>query len=150
MTTEGDMNMDKTFYKMRITPDEDGLVVITDKWLSIHETPCFHYCIREHNKGLMKITFNTIKGMPLQTAKKKGIRVKRISKDCSRFAFDTEEKAFEHLRFLKRKQLGHMKRDIKFLKLFLSEATGLDALEKGLYATVPNTKELVHEHYAFD
>ncbi|NIB43761.1 hypothetical protein HBA55_29435 [Pseudomaricurvus alkylphenolicus] len=136
----------KYFYRKRLVPGEWGLEIVTEKWVSIHETPCFHFCVREYNFAFMKA--RRLDGQTsLQTAKQKGW-VKRIAKENSRFAFDTEEKALEHLRFLKRKQLQHMRREIKFLKFFL----GTEELEEvgPQSMVVPKSRDLVHQHYVFE
>ena len=139
----------KVFYKKRLVPTEFGLEVITQKFVSIHETPCFHFCVLEHEKGFL-FAMKQNDESELSAARRAKI-LKRISKDCSRFAFDTEEKALKHLRFLKRKQLSHIKRDAVFIEKFLES----DELEKvqiynGFRTQVPNSKGLVNNHFIFD
>ena len=130
-------------YKKRLVSDESGLRVITDRYISIHETPCFHYCINSWNEGYYGL--GRLEGeSELHCAKRKHISVKRIHKTCSRFAFSTEEKAFKHLKMLKSRQAGHIKRDLKFIEKFLKTDT-LD--EKG---HVVGSKGLVHEYFNFD
>lgn len=137
--------MSKEFYKMRLIPTEEGLTVWTDTWISIHETPCFHYCIQEHNKSYLSAPMN-IHGKPnLQVAKGYRLKIKRVDKRASRFAFDTKEGAFKHLQFLKRKQLNHMKRDISFIERFLSDTSDGVPVE-----LISNTVDLVNGHFIFD
>lgn len=136
--------MTKIFYKKRLIPDEAGLVVWTNKWVSIHETQCFHYCIPEHyhSIGLRPREGETL----LQAAKREKI-LKRVSKVGSRFAFDTEEKAMDHLRLLKRKQASHMAREMKFIEHFLQ----CERFEQdGDQQLVPDSRDLVLEHFRFD
>jgi|GEM_PF-6039359 len=143
----------KTFYRMRLSPDEDGLTIVTNKLVSIHETPCFHFCISDREYGYLQRYRKNEGDTPLQHAKRHRRRIYRISKGVSRIAFETEEEAFEHLRFLKRKQLGHMKREMSFVEAFLEKT------EDGIKATrsepelhqrvVPDTRELVHEFLIF-
>lgn len=134
-----------TFYKKRLVADEDGLTVVTDKLVSIHETKCFHFCIPDFEHriiGAMKTREET----PLQYAKRRKI-LKRISKTYSRIAFDTEDAALANLKFLKKRQLQHLRRDIAFNEKFLST----DALEhQGSLSIVPGSRDLVHEHFCFD
>jgi len=133
---------DTTFYKKRLVPTESGLEVFTEKWISLHETECFHFCISERNRGFLYAKSDET---PVQIARRKKI-LKRVSKTCSRFAFDSEEKALEHLKFLKRKQAKHMKRDVLFIDKFLSS----DLVRDGRGEVVPDSQDLVNEHYVFD
>lgn len=147
---------DKVFYKKLLRPTESGLVIVTQHWVSIHETPSFHYCIHDYSsmfaswrpldraRDYSKRNNVTM----LQAAKKLMYKVKRVHKGDSRFAFSSESTALEHLRFLKRKQLSHMERDIAFVRAFLDA----DSLEPGSdgCAIVPATQELVLQHYRFD
>lgn len=136
--------MSKIFYKKRLIPDEEGLLVWTEKWVSIHETPHFHYCIPDfvHEIGLRPIEGETL----LQAAKRRAT-LKRVAKAGSRFAFDTEEKALERLRFLKGKHVSHMKREMKFIEHFLK----CEKLEQyGEQQLVPGSRGLVLEHLRFD
>jgi len=121
---------------MRLMSDEDGLQVITEEWSCIHETDCFYHCVSSWNRHLS-----------LKTAKENKL-VKRIAKGNSRFAFDTKEKALEHLRFLKGRQLRHLKREQKFIAAFLA-AENLEECRSG-WMRVPGSRGLVHEHLAFD
>ena len=142
-------SMKNIFYKKRLTPTESGLEVITDKWVSIHETPCFHFCVAEWRaKSLTALKRSD--ETELQYARRLKM-LKRIHKSGSRFAFDTEEKALEHLRFLKRKQLGHMERDVTFIKYFLECDTLKPADRRGFDSLlVPGSKSLVNQHFVFD
>lgn len=84
----------------------------------------------------------------LQAAKKMRNLIKRVHKARSRVAFDTEEKAAEHLKYLKRRQLMHMERESEFIKFFL-EHSELEPLYSGT-ELVSGSKELVREHLVFD
>lgn len=135
--------------------EEEGLSVRTWRLYSIHETPCFHFCIAERERGFLTPAFRREGETDLQLAKRKGIRIYRIHKDGSRIAFETEEEAFEHLRFLKGRQLNHMRREIEFVQRFLEATEGktLPDLERDTYdphqSVVPDTQELVREYYVF-
>lgn len=146
---------DKIFYKMRLIPEEEGLTLWTEKWVSIQESPCFHYCVQDNRIGSFKFFLKKTDETPLQAAKRVRIKVKRIDKRVSRFAFDTKEEAFDHLRFLKKKQLNHMKRDSELITEFLSSTENGQALSdmkkrSELRYTVPCTRDLVRRHYIFD
>lgn len=144
---------DKIFYKMRMAVSEGGLVILTEKWFSIHETPCFHYCVSEFGKGKWAWS-SAAEGTPLQIAKHKNIPVKRVSKESGRFAFDTKGKAFDHLRFLKKKQLAHIERDREFISAFLIATDGKPNIDRltsdGYSSPIPNTESLVNSHFVFD
>ena len=76
-------------------------------------------------------------------------------KGHSRIAFETKEEAFEHLCMLKRKQMRHMERDMKFIAVFLEKAKSLDDLETKIRwgheeIFVPETEELVKQYFVFD
>ncbi len=134
------------FYKKRLVAEEDGLLVVTDKLVSIHETPCFHFCIPEHDRRHIEV-YRPREESELYYARRRKM-LKRVSKKGSRIAFETEEKALEHLKMLKRKQLGHMKRESVFIEKFLSseelEKAGRDR------SRVPGSSQLVNEYFNFD
>jgi len=133
------------FYKKRLEADESGLIVITDRYMSIHETPCFHYCIPEHLKRWPQISKKKDE-TELQWARRSKI-LKRIHKGSSRIAFPTEDEALQNLKFLKMRQITHLERQIAFNKYFLDAGE----LEKvGRYSVVPESRDLVHEHLCFD
>lgn len=138
-------NGPKVFFKKRLCAEESGLIVFTDRFVSIRETECFHYCIPEKYFHLIA-SLKRKDESEIQYAKRFKV-LKRIHKDGSRIAFETEEKAMEHLRFLKRKQLNHMQRETKFIEKFLgSETLNPD----GPYERVPDSYDLVHDYLRFD
>lgn len=125
---------------MRLCPTEDGLQVVTDKWVCVHETDCFYHCVPSWNEGLF-----TVLGLK---ALRKRKQLKRIAKVNGRFAFDTKEKALEHLRFMKRRQLIHLKREQAFVEKFL-DTENLEGYRTD-WMLVPGSKELVNKHFVFD
>jgi len=144
--------MSKVFYKMKLTPTEVGLSIWTDKYYSVHETECFHFCIAEWQRGYANVCINEGETQ-YQSLKRRGIKLKKIAKQSSRFAFETKEQAFENLVYLKKKQLVHLKRDIEFLNCFVSfsKNNGLNNLEQiHGQLVMAGTKDLVLEHYNFD
>ena len=148
--------MSKEFYKMNLVADECGLVVYTRIFLSIHETPCFHFCIRATEKGFLSEPLMLKNESKFQAAKRMGMKVFRIHKSGSRIAFETEEKAFKQLRMLKSKQIEHMRRTIAFNDGFLTLCKSFDDLLPNYkndvckMRTVPETKELVNGYYVFE
>lgn len=132
----------KTYYKCKLIPSELGLEIITDEWVSIKETPCYHYCISKFNYGIFKNATN-----PYEAAKKRNA-VKRVHKTNSRFAFPTKEEALDHLRMLKIKQLAHFERETALINAFI-QSEEIKDLDHDVQV-VPNTSELVSSYYVFD
>lgn len=147
------MHENKTYYKMKLIPSEDGLSLWVTRWICIRETEHIAYCVPESVMRGLQITARG-QGQSLYDAAKKEKYCRRIHKTCSRIAFPTEQEAFEHLRFLKRRQLNHIKRDQIFIERFLEDTknkTITDFLPDRLGDRVlPDTEELVHEYYHFD
>ena len=141
------------FYKCQLMPCEEGLSIYVKKYTSVHETPCFHFCIEEHNKGWLARPLIQGGENNRQALERMKVKVHRIAKSGSRIAFETEQEAYEQLLFLKRRQLGHLNRDIEFLSNFInygSDKKFKDIPFTGSFRTVPDTQELVSEHYVFD
>ena len=146
-------NTMQEFYKMKLFPNEGGLCVHTEVYLSVHETPCFHFCIPEWRKNYISTRLLSEGVSAYEQLKKRSTKFKRIAKINSRFAFDTKEKAYDQLVFMKKRQLVHLNRDIELLGAFMSfnKKGGYNDLESDHgQAFVPGTNDLVHEHYAFD
>lgn len=136
---------EKVFYKKRLIPDESGLIVVTEKLFSIHETDCFYFCIPEFWKKILAVR-NFIGETKIAYARRKKI-LRRISKSGSRIAFETETQALDHLRMLKRRQVEHLRREEAFIEKFLTA----DKLEKHLdWSVVPDSAELVRLYLRFD
>tara|TARA_R110002050_G_scaffold53014_1_gene120536 strand:+ start:82 stop:489 length:408 start_codon:yes stop_codon:yes gene_type:complete len=134
-------------------PCEEGLSIYVKKFISIHETPCFHFCIQEHNKGFVSKPLLKEGENNYQSLKRRKIKMHKISKEGSRIAFDSEQKAYENLLFLKRRQLRHLNRDIEFINTLItygSDKQFKDIPIVGSFRTVPDSHELVHEHYVFN
>jgi len=136
--------MNEVFFKKRLVAESEGLLVITDEYISIHETPCFHFCVLKGQERLYKVLKSGDESI-MSYARRAKI-LKRIDKKCSRFAFDTEEKALAHLKFLKQRQLRHLKRDTDFIKCFLSEKLE----ESWDHHVVENSEEVVNAYCCFD
>lgn len=142
----------KKFYKMKLIPTEGGLSISENKYISLHETPCYHYCIPDWNMGMLKVSGEA--GLSIyERAKVRNMKIHKIHKTSSRFAFETKELAYSNLLFLKKLQIIHMERDMKFLREFIkfndeSKYEDLDSNNGQLF--VPNTNDLVNKHYLFD
>lgn len=146
----------KEFYKMRLTDSKDGLMVITDVFVSIHETPCFYYCVRADAKGFFNSALMRDGETKLQYAKRKNIKVRIIHKHGSRIAFETEKQALEHLQMLKRKQIQHMRRQIEFNSVFLDKCKSVGDLNN-VYSSdickhrvIPFTDDLCKGYFLYD
>lgn len=147
--------MGKEFYKARLTADESGLVVEISEFVSIHESPCFHYVIGKY-RGTRLLEALKASESPLAAAKRMKVKVYRIDKRASRIAFETREIAIAHLRFLKQKQIIHLQRELDFCKAFLNaKSESLEPLDtcdgtKPNFFFVPDTQELVNNYLTFD
>ena len=76
-----------------------------------------------------------------------------MAKTNSRFAFAEKEDAYKQLLFMKKRQLIHLQRDLEFVKAFLrfNKDNGFSDLKgRNDNLFVPNTEDLVLEHYVFD
>lgn len=145
--------MSKVFYKMKLVPSELGLSIWTDTFYSVHETPCYHFCINEWQRGFAAAGLVNEGETAFQSLKRRGVTLRRIAKQGSRVAFESREQAFKNLVYLKSRQLMHMKRDLEFLNRFLefSKDNGLaDLEEKYTQLIVPETEDLVRGRFTFD
>lgn len=149
-----DKDVAKKFYSMRLLPSEYGMEIFKTTFYAFHETPCFYFCAEEFNLNMMNCCRNFDKETQFQKAKRSRIEIKRVSKTGSRIAFDTEEKAFNHLIFMKEKQITYLKRDLEQLDLSLNLLSGkrFNDLPKDRYGSViiDGTQEFVSENYRFD
>lgn len=141
------------FYRMRHAIDEQGINVITKKLVSIHESECWHWCVERSRVGYIRSRQREDESL-LQAAKRGGAKIYKVAKEGSRVAFKTRPQAFDHLMMLKRKQINHMKREIEILEVLAEKAAGLDieSIKPGRYGerVIPDTHEVVHNHYLFD
>ncbi|MGE6778309.1 hypothetical protein ACQKFL_11780 [Vreelandella titanicae] len=149
------MDSREVFYKMRTAIDEDGINVITTELVKIHDSNCWYWCIDKSRIGYVKTIADRNHEPMLKAAKRDKTKIYKVAKDgSSRVAFETPQQAFLHLMFLKRKQIGHMKREIEILEEFTKKAEGLDieSIKPGSYGerVIPDTHEVVHNHYIFD
>lgn len=137
------------YYKKRLCADEAGLVVVTDKWHVVGESPCFAYSVDDFTIRQVR-SYAESKGLSLlDAAKLLKKKTKRIHKESSRFAFPTERAAMLHLQLLKRKQLRHMERETAFIQAFLK--VDLDTLmEDSKFFALPGTASLVSKYLVFN
>tara|TARA_R110002060_G_scaffold18120_9_gene25011 strand:+ start:1198 stop:1638 length:441 start_codon:yes stop_codon:yes gene_type:complete len=139
------------YYRARLIAAEEGLTVTFEKWKSFHESECFAWCCLENmHQSAMIISKNS--KSPVKDIKS-SLKVKRIDKKNSRFAQETRELALANLRYRKRCQAKHLKREMEFAEAFLSkEDDQLGDTELGWNDSklVNGTFDLVHSHYVFD
>lgn len=138
-----------TYYRAYWSPDVDGIRVGFEEWISIHESPCYHYCVRDYHARTIPILLSG--QSVLQYAKRRGISVKRIDKAASRFAKPTKGLALNHMLFRQARRLRHLQRDTALIEVLLDQVKVVDESENELYDfTLPNTRDLVHEYVRFD
>ena len=83
--------MSKIFYKCQLMPCEEGLSIYVKKYISAHETPCFHFCIEDHHKGwLAKPLLKNKDENNRQALERMKVKIYRVAKSGSRIAFETE------------------------------------------------------------
>lgn len=133
--------MSTVFYRMDLSAHEDGLRIWTKRFMSIHETPCFHFCVSDYD-------FNFLSS--LEEAKSKSVKIHRIHKIGSRIAFKDEQSAFENLRYRKRKQIIHLERELSFARSFLAATENITHSELPENWVVPNSQAQCLQFYRFD
>lgn len=142
----------KELFRMKLNPTEGGLSVWTETYFSVHETPCYYFCVADWMiSSVPALCRGTTAGYEMLKAR--GVKFKRVSKLNSRFAFETKELAYDNLVYLKKLQLGHLNRDIELLGAFMSfnENKGMTDLSSDHgQLFIPNTNELVNNHFNFD
>lgn len=140
-----------TFYRMSAHPDESGLTIFTEKFISIRETEHMHFCVSDHHHKWI----SPAQGESMfEAAKRTGhVKIKRIHKVGSRFASASEAEAFERLKYLKGRQINHLKRDLALTEKFieLTDGKSVDDFESsGNFREIPGTADLVNSFYRFD
>jgi len=149
-----DKDVANKFYAMKLIPTEYGMEIYKTTLFAFHETPCFYFCADEFNLNRMNRYPKIDKETQFQKAKRSKIDIKRILKTGSRVAFDSEEKAFNHLIFIKQRHMSHLKRKLEELDLSLNLLSGkrFSDLTKDRYGSViiDGTQEFVSENYRFD
>lgn len=143
----------KKFYKMKMSFDPRGLSIFTEKYYLVHETECFYFVIPECQLWYTQEKRNEGESL-YEFLKRKNVKVKKFRKNSGRFAFETKESAFRHLKFLKRKQLSHLKRDLEIVNLFIEKVGDKTYSEvsegKPGHPIIHDTENLVNSHYIFD
>jgi hypothetical protein len=120
------MNELKTYYRAMLQYSESGAYVDMTKWSVVYETKCYVYCVPEYvNFSEGSFYDSQRKGLETnyQLAKRMNIRLHKIHKESSRFAFDTEEKAFQRLKFIKHYHLRHLRHQLQLVESFLETAS---------------------------
>ena len=143
----------KEFYRLSVNYEEHGLGFWITTYFSLHETPCYYYCVEEFAKLILSHESLRDGETIYQLAKRKGVRLHRIHKTCSRKAFDTKEKAYKNFMFLKRRQLTHLKRDIKVVSRLLEfdeSSSYSDLIHQDRTMLMPGTRKFIDENITFD
>lgn len=143
------------YYRATMQFDEDGLHVQFAEYQSIHETPCYSYCVVREKIARVACRAYADKTTKLKAAKRIGLTIKRIHKGCSRFAHPTKEHALASLKYRKRKQIQHLKRELDFAETFVEKDPGMNDLIRETYMSsnwyvVPGTADVIHKHVIFD
>lgn len=145
--------MSKLFYKLSIGTDFDGLSLWVHKFVSFHETPCYHYCVDEFSKSVVSSVHISGNETMVQSLKRRGVKFHRIHKTCSRKAFDTKEKAYDNFMYLKKLQLKHLENNISIIKKlveFNDVSSFSDLKDEGHAMLLPNTKDFINGMFTFD
>lgn len=137
------MKTEKILYQAKECETESGYEILFYQWVVERETPCYYFCVDARYKDL-KITQ----------------KIKKIHKTCSRFAFDTKQKALDNLIIKKKHQLWHAVRAKAVIGELLKHIEGkkvddFKAVENQYYnrieaIEIPGTKEIVNEWFIFD
>lgn len=114
----------KILYKAYASDSNEGIEVDFGEWRCIHETKRFWFCVSRYYQAdwYTRLPNET----ELQLFKRVKVPIKKVHKESSRFAFETKEKAYKHLLFIKRKQIGHLERNLEMLKRFVEKSASLD------------------------
>ena len=152
--TDDDKNKSgKVFYQFKLNPTESGISMWINKFISFHETPCYHYCLPEWLGNFTHPSYIEGKESMAQSLKRRGVKFSRIHKTCSRKAFDTKEKAYANFIFLKKRHLAHLERDIIMIKAVLDfheKKTFDDLADDGHSLIFPDTRDIVLSNFQFD
>lgn len=145
------MSNSTLFYRMSMHPDESGLVLITEKFVSLRETAHMHFCVSEFNH--MRLRPNKDETEFEAAKRQERIKIVRIHKQGSRIACKSEAEAFEALKYRKKRQVQHLRRDLAITEKFIELTDGKsvdDFLASGTYREIPDTSDLVNSFYRFD
>ena len=121
----------KKFYKFKLHTGSDCMSIHEDTFICFHETECYYFCVEDWQ-------YQYLNGLPyprkegesdLAFFKRIRVKVRGIKKDGSRIAFDTKQKAYENLKYLKELQIGHLERNLKFIKASLKEMRSVEKYE---------------------
>lgn len=147
--------MTDTYYKARLAYTPRGINVEMEEFKIIHETRCVAYCVNDYDYKIV-CGYKKPDESLMQAAKRLCRKVRHIHKSGSRIAQPTQEEAFNRLKFLKRRQIRHLKRELDLISLFSSKTQDADlsALQKNDRYThdtylVPDTEESVGIYYNF-
>ncbi|UOL47401.1 hypothetical protein vBVpPvVp04M_00007 [Vibrio phage vB_Vp_PvVp04_M] len=144
------------YYRADMSFSPAGFVVYFHKYIVLHESEAFAWCIPEiYSHRLIKAKNSLPKNKTMLSHFKSlyKVKIKRIHKKQSRFAFSSKEAAYDNLILRKRYQLKKLKQTLSDVDAFLNgiadhEYSNLKR-ENG-EIVVPNTSNYVNKNYWFD
>lgn len=133
----------KVLYQAKESATLEGYKILFFQWNVERETPCYYFCSDARYKGKIG-----------------NLKLKKIHKTCSRFAFDTKQKALDNLIIKKKHQLWHAVRTKAVIGELLKHIDGkkvddFKAVENQYYnmidaIEIPDTEAVVNEWFIFD
>jgi len=134
----------KEFYRMELDYTENGIAVATQTYYRVHETECFYVVIRDWELDMVMGRAIAEDESFYDTIKRTKMKVKRFGKSSYRFAFETKDEAFLHLKYRKVRHLVHLKRDIDLINSFVKQSEGLEWGDLNDEGLIPNTIRVSH------
>lgn len=146
------------YYRADMSFSPVGFVVYFHKYIVIHESKMFCWCIPEmYSHCLSKAKSTQPKNKTLLSHFKSmhKVKIKRIHKQQSRFAFNSKELAYSNLILRKKYQLKKLKQTLSDVDAFLAgvgncDYSSLDHKDGREEIVIPNTSEYVNKNYWFD
>lgn len=120
------------FYKITSFIDELGIRLLCSTYESVHETNCYYFCINSLDESRFDFHSKNNKDnlSTLELCKKHFLKIRKVAKINSRFAFKTRAEAFAHFKMLKNKQLAHIERKKGEISLTVELIKNIDAFSE--------------------
>lgn len=129
--------MSKIYYRAHLSFHQNGTQsIVFEEFTVIHESKLNVFCVPSWEYPLDKVWRAQRVDCcetDLQFAKRCHIKIKRIQKKGSRFAFDNKAEAFSNLKARKVLRAGYIRSELNYLERFNREFAGVtwdDAQEK--------------------
>lgn len=138
------------FYKAVLSVSEEGVIVNFIKFVSIHQTEHYYFCVRDDRYDYAKIIIDNDRNKnPVTLLKNNKIGVVKVSKTNSRTIKKSKDEAIDSLVYRTEKRVRYVSIALGMCKLFLKNK---DLIMEGRYGEmlVPNTLDFVNENYIFD